>query len=497
MDFTWDSLSILKALVLLLLHYLIVVVAYRLFFSPLRKIPGPKLAAVTFLYEFYYDAICRGRFLWKIQDLHAKYGPIVRINPREVHINDITFYDEIYASGPHRPRNKIRFMATQDESMFDTYSAERHRIRRSALSGSFSKQSIRALEPLIVQTVNQLAGRMSGLADSGAVMDFKELYSGLTMDVIGQYCFGESMDNLKQDKFGKEFLDFFHEMPQSHPIGRMFPWLFDLIQKVPISVLAKIDPKLQPLADYDKRISGQIMEVLAKDKPDKIRTVFHEMRDSKQLPESDKTLERFKAEAAIFLGAGTETTAAALTVLSYHLTENPAMLETLRGELKSVSTPFTVAKLEPLPYLSGIIQEGIRLSFGVPGRLPRYAPTEDLMYSGYRLPRGTVMSSSSYLLHTDEAHWINANQFNPQRWIDDKTTLTRNFVPFARGSRQCIGMNLAYAELYLTVATIFSRFDFELYQTTRRDVELAHDFFVGMPPLDSQGIRARVSKQLL
>lgn len=107
------------------------------------------------------------------------------------------------------------------------------------------------------------------------------------------------------------------------------------------------------------------------------------------------------------------------------------------------------------------------------------------------------MSSSSYLLHTDEAHWINANQFNPQRWIDDKTTLTRNFVPFARGSRQCIGMNLAYAELYLTVATIFSRFDFELYQTTRRDVELAHDFFVGMPPLDSQGIRARVSKQLL
>jgi cytochrome P450 len=163
------------------------------------------------------------------------------------------------------------------------------------------------------------------------------------------------MDNMKQDQFGKELLDFFHEMPQAHPIGRMFPWLFDIIQKIPISYLAKLDPKLQPLADYDKKISGQISDVLAKEKKDGIRTVFHEMRDSKQLPEADKTLERFKSEAAIFLGAGTETTAAALTTLSFHLTENPDMLTTLRKELETVtadaSSPITVAKLEPLPYL--------------------------------------------------------------------------------------------------------------------------------------------------
>lgn len=40
---------------------------------------------------------------------------------------------------------------------------------------------------------------------------------------------------------------------------------------------------------------------------------------------------------------------------------------------------------------TGVIQEGIRLSFGVPGRLPRYAPTEDLCYAGYNLPRGVSL----------------------------------------------------------------------------------------------------------
>uniref|UniRef100_A0A0D2YE54 Trichodiene oxygenase n=1 Tax=Fusarium oxysporum (strain Fo5176) TaxID=660025 RepID=A0A0D2YE54_FUSOF len=426
-------LTVAASLIALRITYTVV---YRLYLSPLAKIPGPRLAALTFFYEFYYDVVKRGKFLWKIQELHRQYGPIVRINPYEVHINDDSFYDEIYASGPHHPRNKIRFMSTHDESMFDSYAAETHRVRRAALSGSFSKQSIRALEPQILQTIHQLAGRMSSLRESGEVVNFKALYSGLTMDVIAQYCFGESMDNMKQDQFGKELLDFFHEMPQAHPIGRMFPWLFDIIQKIPISYLAKLDPKLQPLADYDKKISGQISDVLAKEKKDGIRTVFHEMRDSKQLPEADKTLERFKSEAAIFLGAGTETTAAALTTLSFHLTENPDMLTTLRKELETVtadaSSPITVAKLEPLPYL---------------------------LYK-------KVSGSHSVFLGA----YLGMHQ-RKILFMPDTNCLEE-------GSRQCIGMNLAYAELYLTVATIFSRFDLELVGTTKRDVEIAHDFFV-------------------
>ena len=75
---------------------------HRLFLSPVAAIPGPKLAILSFWYEFYYDVVLHGRYTWKIADLHKKYGPIVRINPYEVHIDDPDFYDDIYVSGGKR-----------------------------------------------------------------------------------------------------------------------------------------------------------------------------------------------------------------------------------------------------------------------------------------------------------------------------------------------------------------------------------------------------------
>lgn len=47
---------------------------YRLYAHPLSGFPGPKLAAVTFLYEFYYDVVKSGMYLWEIERMHEKYG---------------------------------------------------------------------------------------------------------------------------------------------------------------------------------------------------------------------------------------------------------------------------------------------------------------------------------------------------------------------------------------------------------------------------------------
>jgi hypothetical protein len=49
-------------------------ITWRLVFSPLAKFPGPKLAAVTLWYEFYYDVIKNGRYMWEIEKMHEKYG---------------------------------------------------------------------------------------------------------------------------------------------------------------------------------------------------------------------------------------------------------------------------------------------------------------------------------------------------------------------------------------------------------------------------------------
>lgn len=64
------------------LLYLIGLAVYRLFFHPLAKFPGPKLAAVTRYYEAYYDVWKHGRYIWKIRDMHEKYGKfsVIRVS---------------------------------------------------------------------------------------------------------------------------------------------------------------------------------------------------------------------------------------------------------------------------------------------------------------------------------------------------------------------------------------------------------------------------------
>jgi len=67
--------------------YALTLVMYRAYFSPLSKIPGPKLASMTQCYEMYYDLIQAARFPWQIKKLHELYGMvfsalIVRWNPK-------------------------------------------------------------------------------------------------------------------------------------------------------------------------------------------------------------------------------------------------------------------------------------------------------------------------------------------------------------------------------------------------------------------------------
>lgn len=68
------SSRLLVAAVALSIAYYICLVLYRLFFHPLAKFPGPKLAAATNLYEYYFDVAKRGMFIWEIERMHEKYG---------------------------------------------------------------------------------------------------------------------------------------------------------------------------------------------------------------------------------------------------------------------------------------------------------------------------------------------------------------------------------------------------------------------------------------
>lgn len=189
----------------------------------------------------------------------------------------------------------------------------------------------------------------------------------------------------------------------------------------------------------------------------------------------------------------------ALRLITYHVLANPSIHRKLVDELDTVassrSAPAPLAKLENLPYLSALILEGLRLSYGVSHRLGRASPDVALSYHGQTIPAGTTVTMSSVLIHDNPNIYPEPSVFNPDRWLadDSQKRLQRYLVSFGKGTRMCAGLNLAYAEIYLTLASVFRRYDFEMVNVVReRDIDITHDFFNTSSSLESKGMNVRV-----
>jgi cytochrome P450 len=238
-------------------------------------------------------------------------------------------------------------------------------------------------------------------------------------------------------------------------------------------------------------------------------TIFHALIDS-NLPPEEKGVERLTDEADTIIAAGQETLSLVLTYISYHLLSNPTVMRSLKEELAEAIPDVDVAPLQAtlmnLPYLTGVIKEGLRLGYGLSGRLQR-VPLEPLPFSApdreWLIPPGTPVSMTSVLMHHDESIFPNSYEFQPERWIDNPG-LDRYLVSFSKGSRSCIGINLAYAEMYTWLAGVFRRYGsedvrfktdegvLELFETDRSDADMWADRFIPVVKPGSKRVRIRV-----
>lgn len=153
-------------------------------------------------------------------------------------------------------------------------------------------------------------------------------------------------------------------------------------------------------------------------------TVFHELLNS-DAPDSEKTLRRLLEEAQTVVGAGTITTAHILSTISYHVLANPPVLEKLKAELCAAmptpNTKLSLQQLERLPYLSACISEGLRVGYGVSGRLMRAAPDRELHFQDSTIPRGTHVGMSTVLIHDNPYCFPDPYEYRPERWLEKES----------------------------------------------------------------------------
>lgn len=208
----------LTALALLLcftfLSYLILLAVYRIFFHPLSRYPGPRLAKVTDLYSTYH-AWKGDRHLdfWRC---HEKYGPIVRFGPNSLSFNSSSALKDIYGfkANVRKADFYLAFPATKDS--FSTHSAidkAAHARKRRVLSHAFSDAAVKSYDRHILSHVRQLC---SNLGDGAETISAKLICSDekpsqwsapknlslqadyLTFDIMGDLCFGKAFGMLER-----------------------------------------------------------------------------------------------------------------------------------------------------------------------------------------------------------------------------------------------------------------------------------------------------------
>ncbi|KAG0651719.1 Cytochrome P450 monooxygenase [Hyphodiscus hymeniophilus] len=476
-----QDVSVLQILAGVLLLWIIGVSTNRVYFSPLSKVPGPKLAALTSWYEFYYDV----RSTSMIQSTMRRSILTTSIWTNS---NTLAIVGE----------NRVQFKAV-------TAPHALHKIRRKALNPFFSKSQISALWPYIVEK----SERLCSVVEESYCDDAKPLYltraiGCFALDVVTEYSFGKTFNHLDKPGFESELITVLDYLTGKVHLMTHLPIIRKVMSALPKFMQEALQPGLVVAYDWNAGIAEQVRLVAGshgeKGSYTGHRTIFSDILES-DLPDAEKEIQRLSEEASIIASAGSDTIKNAMNVACFHILNNPTIHEALVAELVAVlpdrdTTP-VLSQLEALPYLTAIIQESLRLSYGVVQRSPRVSPSQVIQYKGFAIPPGYAVGMDPVHMHHNEGVFPDSYAFQPGRWLGDAAAtrrLQRYNVAFSRGTRQCLGMNLAWAEMYLLLATVFRRFEMRLWETDGRCAELETDFF--LPRMsDREGVKVMIKKR--
>ncbi|KAL7772633.1 hypothetical protein CFE70_002593 [Pyrenophora teres f. teres 0-1] len=417
--------------------YVLGLYTYRLYFHPLATFPGPKLAAVT---------------TW--------------VTPNELHIRDSRFFEQVYPKNVHLDKEGWDKRFGCGGGLITTVDAQDHKRRRAAVTHMFSRRSILDFIHIIYRHIDTLSVRMQDFEARNEPINLSRAFPALTGDIIMDYFFGFNYNQLKHPEF-ESFHDAFIKIGGVGHVATQFPAILPIMNSIPDWITEWLQPATKTVLMFKRDQWNLIGRTLSGDtlkSNDAPRTIFDQILTSQQLPACDKTHRRLADEAQIIIGGGVATTAFSLSIAAYHIIANPRIYERLHRDLVAAFPNRDVIELGPcerMPYFKAVVLEA---SMSIPE------------------------------VSHDESIFPSSHEFIPERWLDDPKTddgipLERFMVSFGRGTRACMGINLAYVEMYLTLAMMFRRYRFELHETTVEDVRVGHDFFIPVTRLDSKGVR--------
>ncbi|KAI0448817.1 cytochrome P450 [Xylaria acuta] len=443
---------------------------YNRFFHPLSKYPGPFSHHVSYLPRAY--ALLSGKLGFHVADLHKQYGPVVRITPNELAFSSPQAWRDIYGhkkSGePEFPKSELFYRVfTYLPLAIINADRDEHALLRRQLSHGFSDRSMKEQEPIIGSYVNLLVQRIRENLDKApnAPLNMLLWLNWTAFDIIGDLGFGAAggfgcleqsdyhpwvriiTDNMRQSAF----------MQALSSIG-----LRDAIQWI---AKRRSAAGSQHRAIIQEKVAQRLK--LGASRPDFLEGLIRKKE------ELNLDMGRLNMNASLIIIAGSETTSTLLCGTLYLLTTNLEVLKRLENEVRTTfqsDEEITLTSVNQLSYMLAVLNEALREYPPVVIGLPRVAPSGGGVVDGNPVPQGTIVSVFQWAINHNERFWKDPFKFAPERFLNDekyKTDQLDAMQPFGIGPRNCIGQNLAYAEMRLVLAKLVYNFDMSIAEEAR------------------------------
>ncbi|KAL2044387.1 hypothetical protein N7G274_003092 [Stereocaulon virgatum] len=462
--------------------YQIALAFYNLHLHPLSRYPGPLLWRLYRL-PFAYS-LQSGRLVHDTKRFHDRYGAIVRLAPNELSFIDAQAWQDIYGHRKrgHKEMTKNPIWAQPAPngvfSLINCAEKDHPRMRKPFVPG-FSLKALKAQEDIISGYIDLLIARLSKHANLGdQVVDIKDYFNWTTFDIIGDLGFGEPFDCLQTERYHEWVSFLFGHLKDGALMASVnfYPWISSLlVALMPKSAYRAAQAHFAMSSDKVRRRMA-----LKTDRKDLLSYVLT-LNDDKGL-----TLPELEATSSIIILAGSESTSTMLTGTTNLLLRNPSKLEKLVVEVRTsfaTESEINLDALEQLPYLRAVFQEAFRLIPPVPTQIPRIVPPEGDIICGHVIPGNTFVGVPQYAAYRYAGHFKYPDSFIPERWLSEDSPLNRpsssdptfdqsTFVgdkrsvvqPFSVGPRNCIGVNLAYAEMRLVLTRLLWNFNLKFTQ---------------------------------
>ncbi|KAF2824495.1 cytochrome P450 [Ophiobolus disseminans] len=411
-------------------------IIYRIYLHPLSRIPGPLLAKITSLWLHYHAYV--GNEASVIHELHATYGPYVRVSPNEVDINDADAIHPIYVSKGGFPKADCysNFDIDGHKTIFSTTDHEHRAARVKAVVPLFSTKALRENESAIWGCVDRMIERLELESKSRKPVNILNLTRSVAVDVVSTHLFLENYDGVSEQGptlSVSAFVDAFVAVGRFFYLPNIvFIWLDWAIAKWQND--RETDDSMMVV---DKFVGTLVANTAPKS------TNFPGRLWAAGISDSE-----VKAQCKDLVFAGTDSTGMNLATIIRCLTIYPEKYERLKQEINgNIALGPNTQDVQSLPYLNAVVREALRISMANPTRLPHVVPAGGWVFKETHFPAHSVVGCSGYELHYNSSIFPDPKSFVPERWLSATEDMSKYWFAFGAGSRACIARSLATMEL--------------------------------------------------